>query len=120
MFVAGFSCKTVSALNNCVSGRKRSIDEEHGETGRTFDGVLQYLLVHRPGIVLLENVVGLAKCGTLQHCLYLMKLCGYAVHYRTLCTTEFFLPQVRPRIWIMAIRLDLLENCGMSPDEWVA
>ena len=59
LFIAGFSCKSVSSLNLSRSQYQQSCAMEEGETGITFGGVRKYLLSRMPYMFLLENVVGL-------------------------------------------------------------
>ena len=59
IFIAGFSCKSVSGLNLLRSAFKHACEVEEGETGITFSGVRKYLSSRRPNMFLLENVVGL-------------------------------------------------------------
>ena len=59
LFIAGFSCKSVSGLNLARSMFKHACEVEEGETGITFSGVRKYLSSRRPNMFLLENVVGL-------------------------------------------------------------
>lgn len=51
--VAGTSCVDYSPLNRL----KKTIDAG-GESGRTFFGMLDYVIKHQPSIVVLENVSG--------------------------------------------------------------
>ena len=51
LLVAGTSCVDYSNLNN----EKQDIDG-HGESGRTFRGMLDWVKMHRPPLVILENV----------------------------------------------------------------
>jgi len=59
LFVAGFSCKSVSANNNNRELFASACYAEYGETGVTFAGVLGYVGTHLPFLFLLENVRGL-------------------------------------------------------------
>jgi len=59
LFIAGFSCKSVSFLNVARSQHQQSCAMEEGETGITFGGVRKYLISRMPYMFLLENVVGL-------------------------------------------------------------
>ena len=59
IFIAGFSCKSVSGLNMARAMFKNACEVEAGETGITFLGVRMYLSSRKPCMFLLENVVGL-------------------------------------------------------------
>ena len=57
ILVAGFSCKSVSALNMTT----KDIRDTSSSTGSTLKGVLKYLSNHRPKLALLENVKGILQ-----------------------------------------------------------
>ena len=59
LFMAGFSCKSVSGLNNNRLDFADAIYTEEGETGVTFAGAKDYIADKLPRIFLLENVTGL-------------------------------------------------------------
>ena len=61
LFIAGFSCKSVSGLNLCRGMYQNACAIEVGETGITFGGVRKYLSAKKPCMFVLENVVGLNK-----------------------------------------------------------
>ena len=79
IFLAGFSCKSVSALSNDAETRRTSISDYNGTTGLTFWGVVMVLSMTRPLCFVLENVEGLMRHG--MHLLVVEKLVslGYVV-----------------------------------------
>jgi len=106
VLVAGFSCKDLSMMNSY-----RKALAEMGQSGSTLRGVLDYVDRHRPRLVLLENVWAIAKanaCGFRQVDLVIegLKARGYAAGYKLLNTCDYFIPQIRHRIWMWGIRLD--------------
>ena len=75
---------------------QNAIAEASGETGVTFDGVLSYLINHRPAMAMFENVLGL-KGANLNSVIQLCENAGYLCTTCELNTLDFFLPQSRPR-----------------------
>ena len=59
LLVAGFSCKSRSPANPNSSAYKRAVQDGVGETGETFWMIAEYISVHKPLRVVLENVVEL-------------------------------------------------------------
>ena len=105
ILVAGFSCKDLSMMNSY-----RKTLQEMGQSGSTLRGVLDYVERYRPKLILLENVWAIAKSnevGFRQVDLVLegLKARGYAAGYRLMNSCDYFLPQIRHRIWMWAIRI---------------
>ena len=113
LFIAGFSCKTVSALNPDNETRHKTITDFHGSTGLTWWGVVLALEQTRPASFILENVEGLMRHGL--HLLVEAKLIalGYIVVWRLCNSTECGIPQNRPRIWFVGWRGTLVKD-GIS------
>mmetsp|Transcript_127383 Transcript_127383/g.220833 ORF Transcript_127383/g.220833 Transcript_127383/m.220833 type:complete len:2012 (-) Transcript_127383:196-6231(-) len=106
LLIAGFSCKDLSMMN---SYRKTLM--EMGQSGATLRGTLNYIDRYHPRIVLLENVWAIAKAnanGFRQVDLVIQGLQarGYAAGYNLLNSCDFYLPQIRHRIWMWAVRID--------------
>eukprot|EP00931_Biecheleriopsis_adriatica_P110335 TRINITY_DN8458_c0_g1_i2.p1 TRINITY_DN8458_c0_g1~~TRINITY_DN8458_c0_g1_i2.p1 ORF type:complete len:2069 (+),score=541.35 TRINITY_DN8458_c0_g1_i2:59-6265(+) len=106
LLVAGFSCKDLSMMNSF-----RKTLQEMGQSGSTLKGVLDYAERYRPRIILLENVWAIHKandCGFRQVDLVIegLKARGYAAGYRLLNSCDYFIPQIRHRIWMWGIRID--------------
>ena len=59
VFVAGFVCKSVSTENTQRGDYGECIDDGTGQTGETFQGVLEYARRFCPKLVICENVAGL-------------------------------------------------------------
>jgi len=116
VLVAGFSCKDLSMMNSY-----RKTLSEMGSSGSTLRGCLDYAERYRPRLILLENVWAIAKantCGFRQVDLVMegLKARGYAAGYKLMNTCDYYLPQIRHRIWMWAIRIDehLPPNAGGS------
>ena len=62
-FCAGFSCQSVSILNNDHETARGALGNTTTKTGKTFHGVLCFLQRCRPSSFLLENVQGLERNG---------------------------------------------------------
>ena len=55
----GFSCKTISKANSSTAGIKYSVlqmKEMTGTTATTFWAGIDYIILHKPALVFLENV----------------------------------------------------------------
>ncbi|CAE7534394.1 ngoBIM [Symbiodinium pilosum] len=105
ILIAGFSCKDLSLMNSY-----RKALQEMGQSGSTLRGVLDYAERHRPRLILLENVWAITKSNSIgfkQVDLVMegLKERGYAAGYRLLNSCDYFIPQIRHRIWMWAIRL---------------
>jgi len=106
LLVAGFSCKDLSMMNSF-----RKTLAEMGQSGSTLRGVLDYAERYRPRIILLENVWAIAKANNIgfrQVDLVMegLKARGYAAGYKLMNSCDYFLPQIRHRIWMWGIRVD--------------
>lgn len=108
LFIAGFSCKTVSALNPDAETRKSSITSFHGTTGLTWWGVVLVLQMQQPRSFILENVEGLMRHGL--HLIIEAKLValGYIVVWKLCNSLECGMPQSRPRIWFCGWKASLI------------
>lgn len=106
LLLAGFSCKDLSMMNSY-----RKTLAEMGTSGSTLCGVLAYVERYRPRIVLLENVWAIAKANSLgfrQVDLVLegLKQRGYAAGYKLLNSCDYYVPQIRHRVWMWGLRID--------------
>jgi len=104
--VAGFSCKDLSFMNSY-----RKTLEEMGQSGSTLRGCLDYIERKRPRLVLLENVFAIDRAD--QHGLKQVNIVmeglrarGYAAGYKLCNSCDYYVPQVRHRIWMWGIRVD--------------
>ncbi len=107
LFIAGFSCKTVSALaNNSV--RHHAISSLDGTTGETFHGVLLVLQRWKPACVILENVHGLSANDQHLAVRDRVEACGYVVMFWLNNAAALGFPQSRKRFWFVGWRRELV------------
>ena len=109
MVLTRFVCKDVSHMNrhsHCSLGCIRSASKR---TGSTFSGMLNYCAVHRPGIVLLENVKALedaadGKSGSnADDCIEMLEALGYIVVTVLLSPQDHGVPHRRQRLWFVCL-----------------
>lgn len=106
LLVAGTSCVDYSNLNN----EKQDIDG-HGESGRTFRGMLDWVKMHRPPLVLLENVCS----APWERVKGYFAAEGYSAEFFRVDTKLFYIPHTRTRVYLLAVdsrKSDL-------PSKWV-
>ncbi|KAF2649386.1 hypothetical protein K491DRAFT_771566 [Lophiostoma macrostomum CBS 122681] len=110
MLIAGFVCKDLSHLNN----HQKSLDEE-GESGDTFAAIYSYAKNFRPGVILLENVTG---TSALWDDLKLKWAdVGYECQWLYCDTKNYYLPQTRKRMYMIAIEKSVFGHGCSSPFE---
>lgn len=105
VLVGGFPCQAFS-----VAGRR----EGFGDTrGTLFFDIARIAAKKKPKALLLENVKGLVnhdKGNTLDTMIRTLNEIGYVVDFDILNSKYFDVPQNRERIFIVAIRKDLIES----------
>ncbi|GAA5978213.1 hypothetical protein JCM5350_002229 [Sporobolomyces pararoseus] len=94
MLIAGTSCVDYSALNT----KQKGIDAG-GESGRTFDGMLQYVKKHQPGIVILENVLKAPWDQVIKK----FDTIDYTARHVRLDTKKYYIPHTRTRGYLIAV-----------------
>lgn len=106
ILAAGFSCKDLSFMNSY-----RKTLEEMGQSGATLRGCFDYVERYRPRLVLLENVYAIDRAD--QHGLKQVNIVmeglrarGYAAAYNLCNSCDYYVPQVRHRIWMWGVRLE--------------
>lgn len=105
LLVAGFPCQSFS-----ISGRRLGFSDTRGTL---FFEIARIAKVKKPKILFLENVKGLVnhdKGRTLNAILEVLSDIGYRVDFRIMNSKFFFVPQSRERIYIVAVRNDLVKN----------
>jgi DNA-cytosine methyltransferase len=116
IYVAGFPCKDFSMLNHnrpCLAGPHAAV----------FDGVVQYIERHEPCVFVLENVKALAqkrrgaKAPIDDVMKRLRSIPNYKVHAWTVNTMDFYLPQNRPRVYIVGVNTKKAKLKNSFP-EW--
>ncbi|MGR6077810.1 DNA cytosine methyltransferase [Achromobacter xylosoxidans] len=101
VWTAGFPCQDLS-LARTPHGTRHGLK---GTRSGLFYTFLDLLAVHKPTVVLLENVAGLLnshKGADFNALLLSLTKLGYAVAWRVLNARYFGAPQSRPRVFICA------------------
>src|SRR5690625_2082865 len=104
LLVGGFPCQSFS-----VAGKRAGFDDVRGTL---FFEIARIAEEKKPKALLLENVKGLVnhdKGNTLDAMLTLLNDIGYVIDFDVLNSKYFGVPQNRERIFIVAIREDLIE-----------
>lgn len=109
VLVGGFPCQSFS-----VAGKRLGFDDK--TRGTLFFEIIRIMKEKKPKIALLENVKGLAghdKGRTLETVVRTLSDIGYAVDFEVLNSKYFGVPQNRERVFIVAVRDDLV-----TPEPW--
>src|SRR5690625_1434641 len=104
LLVGGFPCQSFS-----VAGKRKGFEDTRGTL---FFEIARIAKEKQPKALLLENVKGLVnhdKGRTLDIMIETLNEIGYAVDFEVLNSKYFGVPQNRERIFIVAIREDLIE-----------
>src|SRR5690625_1030456 len=105
MLVGGFPCQAFS-----VAGNREGFDDTRGTL---FFEIARIAKEKKPKLLLLENVKGLVghdKGKTLDKIIKTLNDIGYRVDFEVLNSKFFGVPQNRERIFIVAVREDLVDN----------
>jgi DNA (cytosine-5)-methyltransferase 1 len=108
LLVGGFPCQAFS-----VAGKRLGFEEARGTL---FFEIARIAKVKQPKAMLLENVKGLISHDsgkTLDTIIQTLDEIGYTVDFEVMNSKYFGVPQNRERIFIVAVRNDLIE-----PSEW--
>jgi DNA (cytosine-5)-methyltransferase 1 len=108
LLVGGFPCQAFS-----VAGKRLGFEEARGTL---FFEIARIAKVKQPKAMLLENVKGLVshdKGKTLDTIIHTLAEIGYTVDFEVLNSKYFGVPQNRERIFIVAVRDDLV-----TPQAW--
>jgi DNA (cytosine-5)-methyltransferase 1 len=106
VLLAGFPCQPFSSI-----GQRQGF--KHETQGTLFYDVLRIIQHKAPKAFLLENVVGLLthdKGNTFKVIVKSLKKEGYDLHYKVLDSSEYGVPQVRKRIYIVGFKESLFKN----------
>src|SRR5699024_7828022 len=104
VLVGGFPCQAFS-----VAGQRKGLEDARGTL---FFEIARIAKEKQPKALLLENVKGLVnhdKGNTLDLMIRTLNDIGYVVDFNVLNSKYFDVPQNRERIFIVAIREDLIE-----------
>ena len=105
MLCGGVPCQSWS-----IAGKRKGFDDERGNM---WFEVFRIAKVKKPKYLLLENVKGLLSHDNGKSFeLLCEKICeiGYAIDFTILNSKNFGVPQNRERVFILAIRKDLLSK----------
>lgn len=112
VLVAGFPCQPFS-----IAGLQKGFKDRDGNL---FFEITRIIEKKRPKVVFLENVPNLMEHDKGKTFLVIynsLAQFGYAVYYRILAANEYGnLPQIRKRIYIIAVREDLANQKFIYPD----
>lgn len=100
---AGFPCQPFSQC-----GQHKGFDDKRGTL---FFNIMKFIEFHLPKIIILENVQGLLshKDGnTFKTIKTEIENVGYVVSYKVLKCSDFGIPQMRKRLFILGIRNNLV------------
>ena len=106
VLLAGFPCQPFSSI-----GQRAGF--KHETQGTLFYDVLRIIKEKRPASFLLENVTGLVthdKGKTFEIIQKHLRLEGYEIHYQILDASDFGVPQVRKRIYVVGFDSQRFKN----------
>lgn len=106
---AGFPCQPFS-----IAGKRKGFDDKDGR-GTMFFEVLRFQKCN-PKAFILENVKGLVshdKGKTLSKMIDMLDKSGYNTQYKVLTCSDYGIPQMRKRLFIVALRKDLIMPPGL-------
>jgi DNA (cytosine-5)-methyltransferase 1 len=111
VLTAGFPCQPFS-----VAGRQRGFEDKRGNL---FFEITRIIATKRPKVVFLENVPNLMEHDNGRTFLVIFNSLaqfGYLVYYKVMAANEYGnLPQIRKRIYIVAVRDDNAQHMYQHP-----
>lgn len=99
---AGFPCQPFSQC-----GKHKGFDDARGTL---FFNIMKFVNVHKPKIIILENVQGLLSHddGNTFHTMKVeIEQANYVIDYKILKCSDYGIPQMRKRLFIVCVRDDL-------------
>lgn len=112
LLVGGFPCQSFS-----LAGKRKGLEDARGTL---FFDIARIAAKKKPKALLLENVKGLVnhdKGNTLDTMIRTLTEIGYVVDFDVLNSKYFGVPQNRERIFIVAIRKDLIASEPFSEED---
>lgn len=106
---AGFPCQPFSQC-----GQHKGFEDERGNM---FFNLMRFVRSHNPKLVILENVQGLLahdSGNTFQTIKGLLESANYTVGHKVLKCSDYGLPQMRKRLFIICVRNDLSLRTKMN------
>ena len=125
-WIAGFECDSVSSLNLNRKDNKACVAVGEEKTGRTAQGVLDYIRLRLPAVVILENVKAInnkdknSGRSNLDELIHLLNGMGYLVSANPLQAHNFGAPQMRERYYIIACRASCSPPCMQTDPKFQA
>ncbi|MBQ7178341.1 MAG: DNA cytosine methyltransferase [Victivallales bacterium] len=115
---AGFPCQAFS-----LAGKRMGFDDNYKGMcrGTLFKEVVEICEKHQPKVVFCENVKGLLihdKGRTLKVIQGAFEEIGYRFYYTVLNSKDFGVPQYRERLYMVAIRKDIVESISCGDANW--
>ena len=104
---AGFPCQAFS-----ISGKQNGFEDKNG---KLFFEIVRIARYHKPKVILLENVKNLMSHNegkTIATIEKSLQRIGYTTYKKVLCASDFGVPQVRKRLYIVAL------NNEYQPEEF--
>ena len=103
---AGFPCQPFSQ-----AGQKRGFEDNHkSERGNLFFNITEIIEAKRPKAFFLENVTGLIQHDDGKTFKMIRQILenelGYSFYYQVVKASDYGLPQLRPRVFIIGFRDD--------------
>lgn len=103
---AGFPCQPFSQ-----AGQKRGFEDNHkSERGNLFFNITEIIEAKKPKAFFLENVTGLIQHDDGKTFKVIRQILenelGYSFHYQVVRASDYGLPQLRPRVFIIGFRDD--------------
>ncbi len=112
VLTAGFPCQPFS-----IAGKQKGFNDKRGNL---FFEITRIIDAKRPKIVFLENVANLVEHDDGKTFLVIynsLAQFGYSVYYKVMIATEYGnLPQIRKRIYIVAIKEDAYPSTYKHPE----
>lgn len=106
LLTGGVPCQSWS-----IAGKRGGFEDERGNMWFQFSRILR---AKQPKYFLAENVKGLLshdRGKSMERICEELCDCGYAIDFEVLNAKNFGVPQNRERVFIIGIRLDLLDKC---------
>ena len=105
---AGFPCQAFSQ-----AGRREGLNDKRGVL---FLEIIRLVKVQKPKVLILENVPGLISHdngNTFKVILDSIKDEGYTINYKIIKCSDFGIPQMRKRLFIVCIRDDIIHDVNI-------
>jgi site-specific DNA-cytosine methylase len=106
LLTGGVPCQAWS-----IAGKRKGFDDERGSL---WFECFRILKAKQPKYFILENVKGILsqnKGRAFEEICEHLCDCGYAIDFEVLNSKDFGVPQNRERVFIVGVRLDLLDTC---------